>query len=390
MMDLKMKKKRYTIEILEKYECYGCTACDSVCPTNAIKMEYDIEGFKYPIVDHNICIECSMCQKSCPFINNKNNISINKCYAGFNKNTEARLASSSGGIFDVLSKYILSQGGLVVGAAFDKDNNLNHIIVDDAKDLTKIRGTKYLQSNLNEVFNNIKSNINDRKILFVGTPCQVSGLKSFLRKDYENLYCCDIVCHGVPSSRVFKKYIKYLEEKNGRIINGINFRDKKEGWENYHISIKQEKNDYYINHHKDLFMKLFLSDICLRPSCYNCNFKIGNKYSDITLGDFWGINNYHPDLNDKKGTSAIVINTGKGEYLFDYVKYNLVYKECDLDDILSGNPSLKYSSRKINNRENFFRDLENGITVKELVDKYIPKTPILKRVLRKFKSILNN
>lgn len=388
MGKIERNKDCCTVEVLKKHECYGCTACDNICPKDAIKMEYDIEGFKYPVIDKYNCIECGLCQKICPSINSKSSTSINKCYAAFNKNTEARLTSSSGGIFDILSKYVLSQGGLVVGAAFDKNNNLSHIMIDDIKDLEKLKGSKYLQSNLNEVFNTIKSNIKDKKILFVGTPCQVSGLKSFLRKDFDNLYCCDVVCHGVPSSKVFKKYISELEVNNGRVINGVNFRDKKEGWENYHISIKQEKNNYYINHHKDLYMKLFLSDICLRPSCYSCDFKLGNKYSDITLGDFWGINNYYPELNDKKGTSAIVVNTKKGDFLFDAIKDNLVYKECDINHILSGNPSLKYSSKIPDKREEFFIDLENGFTIKQLANKYIPKVSILRRIIRKSKVII--
>lgn len=388
MAKLAENKDCCTIDILKKNECYGCTACYNICPKKTIKMEYDIEGFKYPVIDEDKCVECGLCQKVCPSINSKSNVSMNKCYAAFNKDTEARLTSSSGGIFDVLSRYVLNKGGLVVGAAFDKNNSLNHIVINNIKDLEKLKGSKYLQSDLNEVFSIIKSNIKYRKVLFVGTPCQVSGLKFFLRKDFDNLYCCDVVCHGVPSSALFRKYINELESSNGRIINGINFRNKKEGWENYHISINQGENNYYVNHNKDLYMNLFLSDICLRPSCYSCNFKLGNKYSDITLGDFWGINNYYPELNDEKGTSSIIINTNKGKYLFDKVEDKLVYKECNINDILSGNPSLKYSSERKDKRESFFIDLENGLTIKQLANKYVPKLSILKRIFRKIKVII--
>ena len=297
--------------IVEKNKCTGCTACMNICPKNAISMEIDNEGFKHPVINKDKCIDCGLCKKTCPVLNTTSNKSLNKCYVAYNKDeVSCKNKASSGSIFELIAKLILNENGIVIGAAFDENNKLNHIAIDNIKDLDKLKGSKYLQSHLNNIFTYIKENIKNKKILFVGTPCQVAGLKSFIKNDFNNLICLDLVCHGVPSPKLFEKYIKEIEDKYNSQIVDYNFRDKKTGWDTYSNTITFKNQKEITQLQKDnKYMKLFLSDIALRESCYNCNFKLGNKYSDITLGDFWGVNNYYPDMYNKTGVSAIIINT---------------------------------------------------------------------------------
>ena len=370
------------MEIIEKNKCTGCTACYNICPKGAIEM-IEINGFKYPHIDSNKCINCGLCKKICP-IYKKNNDSLNKCYVGFSKDIKDLEKSSSGGIFPLIARNILNDNGIVIAASF-KNNKLSHIIIDNIKDLDKLKGSKYLQSDLSNIFKHVKENINNKKILFVGTPCQVGGLKSYLKKDYENLICIDLICHGVPSPKLFDKYVKYLEDNNNDKLKNYNFRDKKTGWDTYSNTATFKNKKYTELASSNSYMKLFLKDIALRESCYDCNFKLGNKYSDITLGDFWNVQKYYPDMYNKKGVSAIIINTEKGNHLFNTIKDNITYKECNIDEILKGNPSLKYSSIKPINRDNFFKDL-NTLSFNEINNKYT-KTPLYIKVLRKLKKI---
>ena len=373
--------------ICNKKDCTGCTACSSSCPKDAISMVEDKCGFLYPSIDQSKCIDCGLCKKTCPVINNKNNDSINKCYVGYANEMKYKINSSSGGIFTIIATKILEDNGIVIGAAFNEDNKLIHYAIDKKEDLYKLQGSKYLQSNLDNIFKVLKEYLNDKKVLFVGTPCQIAGLKAYLKKDYNNLITIDLFCHGVPSPRLFDKYIKELETKyNDKLIN-YNFRDKSTGWDNYSNKAsfnKKEAKELQVNND---YMKLFLSDVALRESCYNCNFKLGNKYSDITLGDFWGVNNYHPDMYNKEGVSAIIINTEKGNDIFNRITEYLTYKECKLDEISSGNPSLVRSSDvSINKRNRFFIDMENN-SIEYLVKKYKRKNSIFKRIIKKILKI---
>ena len=372
-------------EIVSKNKCTGCTACASICPKKAITLIEDNEGFKHPIIDQEKCINCGLCKKTCPVLNTKENKALNKCYVAYNKDEKEKQKASSGAIFTLVANYILNNHGIVIGAAFDKNNKLNHIAVTNKKDLDKLKGSKYLQSNLDNIFTFIKENIKDKKILFVGTPCQVAGLKAIIKND--NLLCIDIVCHGVPSPKLFEKYIKELEEQNNDKLINYNFRDKSTGWDTYSNTATFKNNKITELAKDNKYMKLFLSDIALRESCYNCNFKIGNKYSDITLGDFWGVKNYYPEMYNKKGVSAIIINTEKGKDIFEIIKKDLEYKECKLEDIISGNPSLKDSGKYPEKRKEFFDKLDNN-SIEYLTKKYQKKIPIYKKVLGKLKSLI--
>lgn len=374
-------------EILEKKKCTGCSACANICPKGAIELIKDNDEFKHPKINQGKCINCGLCRRTCPVLNTRENSSLNKCYVAYNKSEEVKKTSSSGGVFDALAKNILEDGGIVIGAAFNNNMELNHVAIEKVSDLEKLKGSKYLQSNLDNIFSYIKKQLSNKKILFVGTPCQVAGLHAYLKKDYDNLICVDLFCHGVPSPKLFKKYINELENDNNSKVVKYNFRDKKTGWDTYSntITFKDNKkiSELQINNY---YMKLFLADIALRESCYNCGFKLGNKYSDITLGDFWGVKKYYPKMYSKNGVSAIIINTEKGKKMFESISNNLKYKECKLEEIIAGNPSLEHSGKYPTHRNEFFEDI-NKLSIKNLSQKYAG-IPIIKRIKIKVKRII--
>lgn len=374
-------------KVIDKNKCTGCTACMNICPKNAISMEEDKEGFKHPVIDQDKCINCGLCQKTCPVLNTNSNISLNECYVGFNNNEEERLNASSGSIFSLVANYVLENNGIVIGAAFDENNVLKHIAISNKNELVKLKKSKYVQSDLNNIFKSVKDNAETKKVLFVGTPCQVAGLKSFLRKDYGNLICIDIICHGVPSPKLFSKYIQELESSNNDKVVNYDFRDKSTGWDTYSNNIIFTKSNIKNLSKNNPYMNLFLSDVALRESCYDCNFKLGNKHSDITLGDFWGVKKYYPEMYNKSGVSCIIVNTEKGKEIIESIKNDITYKKCDINEILSGNPSLKVSSKKPKNREQFFNDIEN-LTINELSNKYKKKSSLLKKIKSKIISFI--
>ena len=370
-------------EVVSKNLCTGCTACASICPKSAITMIKEKDGFKYPQIEQSRCIDCGLCVKTCPVINTKQNIALNQCYVGYAKSEDVKKNASSGGIFPLIANYVLENSGIVIGAAFDKKNKLKHVAIESKRELEKLKGSKYLQSDLNDIFIYIKGNIKNRLILFVGVPCQVAGLKAYLKKDYENLICIDLICHGVPSPKLFNKYIEELELiQNDKLVD-YKFRDKSTGWDTYsNKAIFKERNITELQN-KNQYMRLFLSDVALRESCYNCKFKLDNKYSDITLGDFWGVKNYYPEMYNKKGVSAIILNTSKGINIFDTIKNNVDYKECKLEEIISGNTSLIKSAQYTSKRREFFNDLET-LSISDLTRKYAKrKNNIIKMMIIK-------
>ena len=374
-------------EIVEKKRCTGCSACASICPKGAIKLVEDDEGFKHPVIDQDECINCGLCKRTCPVLNTNENSSLNKCYVAYNKNDKVKKTSSSGGIFDAIARVILKNNGIVIGASFNDEMKLKHIAIEKLEDLEKLKGSKYLQSDLDNVFSYIKENISERKVLFVGTPCQVAGLHAYLKKDYDNLVCIDLFCHGVPSPKLFSKYIKELENNIDSKVIKYNFRDKKTGWDTYSNTVTFSSNKEISElKSNNSYMRLFLSDIALRESCYNCNFKIGNKYSDITLGDLWGVQKYYPEMYNKTGVSAIIINTEKGQQIFESISNNLEYKECKLEEIIDGNPSLKSSGKYPSKREEFFKDIDN-LDIKELDKKYT-NTSVITKFKNKLKKLI--
>ena len=361
------------IEINEKKtNCCGCSGCVQACPRKCIFMYEDEEGFPYPEIDPAECIGCGICDGVCP-VENKESLSHKEdrypiFAGGWHKDEEIRAASSSGGAFSLFADYVLSKNGLVYGCALDKNLKAQHICVDKPSDLNKLRGSKYVQSSLEEVYSDVKKNIKEgRMVLFTGTPCQTAGLYSFIGNErYENLYTVDFICHGVPSPHIFKTYISELEKELGTKISSFSFRSKDHGWNQSGLqlgtSYTTDDGRSFRNYpaFRDPFMNGFLDDAYLRPICYECPFKgrdIG--YADFTIADFWGVNRVNPSLNDKKGTSLVLIMNRHAESLWESVKDRFEYAIVREDKALRNNRTIFASAERRKNRDCFFEDYHN-------------------------------
>ena len=346
--------------------CTGCSACYSSCPVNCIEMVKDKYGFFRPSVDLTKCINCRKCERSCPVINKQEKmIDIDKCYAMYTNDFDVRLQSSSGGIFSELAKVVINKNGIVYGAVYDKSYEVVHQGIENINDLKLLRGAKYAQSNLNDTLNKVLKDLKqDRYVLFCGTPCQVAGLKSFLKNEYDKLYCIDFVCHGVPSPLAWKSFINYILKTNNKLDlpNSINLRSKTTGWSKYSYCHEFKFNDEnIICENKDsIFMKLFVGDYINGLCCSNCKFKGKNRYSDLTLGDFWGIWDIYPKMDDNKGTSLVCLNTEKGRLLINSIISDCTFKELELDVIKKYNKSYCTSSKANENRHHILELISEG------------------------------
>lgn len=375
------------IKIEDKSKCCGCTACASKCPKDAIEMIEDENGFKYPVINEEKCVNCGLCEKVCPILTNKKISNKPKAYACINKDEEIRKDSSSGGVFSLLAEYVLENNGVVFGAAFDEEFKLKHICIDSKEDLFKLRTSKYLQSYIGDTYKEAQRFLESGKIvLFTGTPCQIEGLKSFLVKDYDNLYTQDIICHGVPSPKVWNKYKEHRRKIDNDMPKEINFRNKDNGWHKFNLKFTYNNKSYSKNQNEDIYMRCFLSNLCLRDSCYNCSFKKYNRLSDITLADYWGVEHIHPEIDDNKGISLVIINSSKGDKLFEAIKNKCNIKETDIDQAIKYNQSFICSVRNNKNRNNFFEELDTN-EFDKLIKKYVKQPNIIKKVLRKVKII---
>ena len=356
---LDLLDKKY---VTHKTRCTGCMACMNICPNGAIKLVESEDGFIYPEIDDKKCTRCNLCKNICP-VNKvyKNKIESPQCYATKNKNTVDREQSSSGGMMALLAKNILKNDGVVYGATLE-NKKVKHIRIDTIDDLYKIMGSKYVQSEIDYIYREVKKDLQSNKtVLFVGTPCQIEGVKAYLTKEYDNLICVSIMCHGVPSPQVFKRYLEEKEKINQAEIDNIQFRNKENGWHKYnvqyHFKNGQDEKEYFVN---DIYMQGFLKNYFLRESCYNCEMRFHKKNSaDLMIGDFWGIENVFPEMDDDKGISALIVNTEKGEKLFNKVKTDIEYRQTDFESILKGNPLLMSSVKYTKNREKFFEMLKN-------------------------------
>ena len=373
-------------------KCCGCSACIQICPQQCISFHEDEEGFKYPITDFTTCTNCDLCKKVCPVTNTTNHVKKDPIIvlAAQNKNDYIVENSSSGGIFSILAEKTLSQNGIVYGAAFDKNWEVHHIGIEHIQELEQLRTSKYIQSDTSTAYISVKKFLDqNRKVLFSGTPCQISGLTHFLRKDYPNLITLDIVCHGVPSSIIWRRHLQDISSdkkfRDQQIVT-INFRDKREyGWKDFSLSINYTHEQYSCNHHKDAFMNLFLKNMCLRPCCYNCQFKKNNSGADITLGDFWGIDKLFPNIDNNKGTSLVIVNTSKGNAFLD--TENIIYKSVSLDNAILHNPAYTTSVTLPKKRGRIFRELKRSPkTLHEFSNDFL-RPPFLFQVVLKLKSI---
>lgn len=350
------------IRITDKKDCCGCGACAQRCPRHCITMQSDNEGFAYPVIDTKQCSDCGLCNKACPVINQQAEQQPIAIYAATNSNQVVRDESSSGGIFTLLAEETINNDGVVFGAAFNSNWEVEHTFADNTKDLGKFRGSKYVQSNIGNSFAMTEKFLKeDKEVLFSGTPCQIAGLKRFLRKEYKNLKTVDFVCHGAPSPQVWQKYLQEVCNTNNiSKITDIQFRNKSEGWKNYSLSIKYEDKDGFPKVFREIlneniFMKCFLSNLCLRPSCYHCPARNGKSGSDITLGDLWGAEHICPKLDDDKGLSLIILR--KKQLLPQCNSTKISY-----NDALKYNPSIIADVITPRKRSKFFRLVhKNGV-----------------------------
>ena len=366
---------------MKKKECCGCTACLHVCPVNCITMQEDEEGFLYPIIEKDKCISCHQCEKVCP-IQNTSILNIKtQTFVGYSKDEEIRKQSSSGGIFSALAEWIIQQNGVVFGAAFDENFEVHHIAIETREELSKLRGSKYVQSRLENVYPEVKQYLEMKRIvLFTGTSCQIAGLKKYLNKEYEYLYTVDVLCHGVPSPKIWRMYLEEKKKENNAAIEKVEFRNKENGWKNYLMNIEFcNMQPYCVHYFKDKYIKMFLGNIDLRPSCYECHFKDIPRTSDMTIGDSWGIEKYIPDMDDDRGTSVILVNTLKGEKLLETIRENLILKEAKGDEILPPTADSRRSVEMHPNRKKYWEGVKKGESI-ELLYGYVQKSFIQKMV----------
>lgn len=322
---------------IRKDQCVGCGACADLCGAGCISMLGDSEGFAYPEIDKTKCVNCGACDKVCPALNIGNEQKkIPETLLAVNRDEAVLGDSSSGGVFSALAGKVISDGGIVCGAAFDSDFSVHHIFAENSDKLEKLRTSKYVQSNTGDIYSLVRRELKSgRKVLFSGTPCQVNAMRLFLGKEYENLLLVDFICHGVPSEKVWLKYLNAVSQ--GAAVSSVSFRDKSIGWNRFSVKIVSLSGSYCCEFSRDPYMKLFLSDNILRPSCYNCPAKGNNRFADITIADAWGMDNEITWSFDDRGLSLIFVHDDKGMAYLEKAKKQLDFCSADYDRAISNN-----------------------------------------------------
>lgn len=408
------------IQTTEKKDCCGCSACVQRCPKQCISLQEDNEGFLYPKVDEDTCIHCGLCEKVCPIINQAVKINPLKVLAVKNRNEEERMNSSSGGVFLPLAREVIAKGGVVFGAVYDEQWEVHHVYAEKIEDVYPMMGSKYLQSRIENTYRETEQFLKQgREVMFVGSPCQIAGLRTFLRgKEYSNLLTVDFLCHGVPSPGVWRRYLAEtysevsLKEKcrlqaaagkNSVLLSSLNatspigdikFRDKREsGWKKFRFVVRQ-KSAFKADkisvlssdiHYDNPFMRGFLSDIYLRPSCYECKCKNGVNHSDLTIGDYWAARVTDQDFDDDKGVGLVLVNTSKGKEYFD--RLNMTVRKSDLDKANLCNGGFNEHTHAHPKRALFFALIYQGKTIKDAVDICL-KISLSSRVKNKTKRLV--
>lgn len=318
-----------------KSECCGCYTCKEVCPVSAITMKQDEEGFYYPHVDDK-CIDCGLCAKRCVKKENQQLVKYENQYpkviCALNEDETVRLKSSSGGVFPAFAKYIIEeQKGVVFGVKFDENMDAVSSMASTMEEVEKFYGSKYVKSEIDGIYKKVKEQLNaGKKVLYSGLPCECAGLRAFLNKEYDNLFICEILCHAVPSPRVFKDYIKYINKKFHGTVSNVRFREKSKGWLSHQNSLVfefKDKKPLVVNARCNNYYRNFSLDYIARMSCTKCSFTKLNRVGDITIGDFWGINKLDEDMFDNKGVSGIILNNEKGAKLWGEVSDQFKHKE---------------------------------------------------------------
>lgn len=377
------------INIKDKGNCTGCSACYNICPKQSITMQSDCEGFLYPHVNELSCIECGLCEKVCPILHYddtpKNKVI--SAYAAHHKNNDTWYSSSSGGAFSAIVEYVYANHGVVYGAAYDDNLKVCHRRADNKEDAIKFRGSKYSQSDLYDIFKDVKTDLLLGKlVLFSGTPCQIAGLQSFLRKDYENLLTVDLICHCVPSPKVFRDYISFIERKYDKKIVHINMKDKTEGWPVQSPRIYfNDGTTIFGEHDSLLWEKIFYSYLAVRPSCHKCKFANLNRVGDITVGDYWGVEKIHPEFNHPNGASLVLVNTDKGDKCFTCIAGFLDFTKTNAQKALPN--TLLYTTIPNPRRHKFWKDYSK-LGFERLLKKYLEPTFYMKFKHITYKTLL--
>lgn len=377
------------IKITDKKNCTGCAACSNICPKNCITMESDNMGFSYPKVDSSSCIECGLCEKSCPLLaeDSPQHFTTPMVYAAYSKDKALRFNSTSGGIFTELARKVIRQGGVVSGAKYDNDNMVEHCLIDDEKDLDLIRQSKYLQSRIGYIYREIKNNLlSGKKVAFCGAPCQVASLYQYLGKDWENLITIDFICRGMNSPKAYYYWLKELEQVNGSKARRVWFKYKENGWKASprctRVDFENGESKVYSGK-ENLFMCGYLGpNLYIRPSCGDCHFKGAPRRGDITLADFWGLES---KLEDDGGTSMVMLNSDKGKELFECIRDNIICEKHNYSEIGAGNVCATDSVPIPKMSEAFLSEL-GTLPFSRLIDKYT-RVSLPQKIWRKVKRI---
>ena len=365
------------LEIKEKQECCGCTACVAACPKECIVMKEDQEGFLYPNIDKDKCIRCGICEKVCPILNETPEIPTEQtAYIVQNKNERVLQESTAGGAFTSIAKYALKNKGVVFGVELDSKLVAHHIYIESEKELFRFRNSKYVQSSVGDAFWQVRSFLDQGRIVcFSGTPCQVEGLKSYLGKDYEKLITVDVVCHAVPSPLIFRKYVEYQERRLSDTIKTVRFRDKYYGYKYSTMNVITDNNqgNYHHGIESDPWLRAFFSNICDRPSCYHCHFKKRYRQSDFTIWDCFHVGRFSRELDNDKGATRVLVHSERGKKIFDAVKSEFHYIQMSPAAIVAGTKEMYRSIEPNERRQNFFDDAQS-MSGTELFCKYFPET----------------
>lgn len=377
------------IRISDKTLCSGCTACVAACPKQCIVLRRDREGFDYPVANPDLCIDCGLCEKICPVLNQSERVEPHGSYAA--RRDEGLERVSSGGVFPLIAERFVSDGGIVCGAVLDEDCNVVHSEISDKDGLCRLKGSKYVQSELYSIFEEVRVNLqNERKVLFSGTPCQIAGLKAFLRKDYNGLYTIDLACHGVPSPGLWDMYKKQLEARQGDKLVNVAFRDKSQGWRHYGVRYEFSRSSYVAPAVKDPYMALFFQSMTLRPTCYDCTLRGGRSGSDMTLSDLWSVRDAAPHMNDDRGVSGVLVNSDKGQELLDRVKEGLTMMEIEPSHIKAQNSGLGGSLPVPRSRQDFFKGLHSTKDLYGWMSSFMVKKPLAERIYRGIRTYLSS
>ena len=382
------------IKITNKVDCCGCSACAMRCPRHCISMQHDSEGFLYPTVNEADCIDCGLCEKVCHELHPYDERKPLNVYAAINKDEVVRINSSSGGIFYLLAEKTISEGGVVFGARFDEDWQVVIDYAETMEDVKPFMGSKYVQARTATAYKDAENFLKQgRKVLFSGSPCQIAGLHHYLRKDYNHLTTVDFVCHGVPSPKVWQRYLDEVVTSGKNAINDVRFRNKGNGWKkfNFVLSYNQAEQTYSLCswHRQNHYMRAFLSDMILRPSCHECRAKQGRSHSDITIADFWGINREIPEMDDDKGTGLVLVNTEKGWQAIDWNRVEC--RESSIEIASRYNAGLSSLTKPHPNRTTFFAKLDTSDSVTDLIEKNLRPTfnGRVRMALRQYKQLIN-